>query len=308
MSQTKKITDFNCPQWINYLTQDTGGDTISIAQLQEYTGSCLDPETCWGTALLLSGKGMGKTIFMKILSGLVGKEKTSFVSIDDFENTFLRATLKDKWLNLCQLNRKEDLELPFFKAVVTGDPVSASIMLEGPIDFTPSCKLVIETNHSINFQRRSICVSFDYQPAEPNYDLFDMLLKEIDGIRAWAEEGLQRLKRQGHFTKRNTPNEPAETENKETIEIETDLIKRLWEYATRARIYFDQFPPKSIEFQEKDHIALTEALRELFTNHLNSSKQARTMKVLKSSNQDLQLKELRAINKSLQVLANRKDA
>lgn len=308
MSQTKTITDFNCPQWINCLTQDTGGDEISINQLQEYTGSCLEPETCWETALILSGKGMGKTIFMKILSELVGKEKTSFVPIDNFENTFLRATLKDKWLNLCQLDRKEDLELPYFKAVVASDPVFASIMLEDPIYFTPSCKLVIETNHSINFQRRSICVSFDYQPAEPNCDLFNSLLTEIDGIRAWAEEGLQRLKQQGHFTKRNTPNEPAETEIKETIEIETDLIKRLWEYATRARIYFDQFPPKSIEFQEKDHIALTKALRELFTNHLNSSKQPRVMKKQGSPNRDLQLIELQAINKSLQVLANRKEA
>ncbi len=91
---------------------------------------------------------------------------------------------------------------------------------------------------------------------------------------------------------------------KETIEIETDLINRLWKYATMAKNHFDQFPPKSIEFMEKDHNALSEALREMFTKHLKSKAPDKFIEIPNHSYNDLLLKEIRTINKTLQVLVN----
>ena len=276
MSQEIIKNEFNCPEWINFLNEKTNGDPIAIQQLQEVAGSCLEPETCWRKALILSGEGMGKTTFIKILREMVGPENTSRVPIDGLENQFIRADLKDKWLNFDHLEWEYELENPSFFEVVTGNSIQASRKREDPFFFHPCCQLIFETNRRIEMswrsgcvQRRCICVPFDYQPANPTINFFNTLLKEIEGIRLWAKEGRDNLNSQGGFTTRISPHhEPPEVGDRETIITEKILIERIWKYATRARNHLDRFPSKSIHFTDKDNIALSEALSELFARYL----------------------------------------
>lgn len=183
-------TDYNCPAWINFLNEATEGNAEAITQLQEFAGSCLAPQSVWGKALILSGEGWGKTVVMKILSEMVGTENTSCVPVSDFENEFLRAELQDKWLNVSVLEKLDDLEDAYFKSIVTGDLVSASVMHGARFHFSPSCKLVFESNTQGVKNRRCVSIDFRYRPATPTPDLFHKLMKEIDAIRAWAYEGL----------------------------------------------------------------------------------------------------------------------
>lgn len=201
MKQT--TTEYKCPAWINFLNEVTNGNDEAVKQLQEFAGSCLAPQSCWGKALVLSGKGWGKTVFVKILREMVGTEKTSYVANSGFKNEFLRAELKDKWLNTSTLGSPDELDDAYFKCIVTGEFVTASVMHGDSFHFSPTCKLVLETSTLSVENRRCLTIDFGYRPASPARDLFHELLKEIDAIRDWAYEGLKRLIDQDCFSQGN---------------------------------------------------------------------------------------------------------
>lgn len=193
-------TDNSCPAWINFLTEVTDGNAEAIARLQEFAGSCLAPQSVWGKALVLSGAGCGKSVLMKILTAMVGTENTSYLSISDFRNEYHRAGLKYKWLNVSNLERPDVFDNAYFKSVVTGDLVNASVLHGDRFHFSPSCKLVFATNVQEVENRRCLSVDFKYRPVPPTPDLFHELMKEIDAIRVWAHKGLRRLIDQGCFS------------------------------------------------------------------------------------------------------------
>jgi putative DNA primase/helicase len=204
MNQKKFENESNCPQWIKVLNENTGGNTSAIKIMQEYGGSCLDPESCWGKALILTGGGLGKSTYLRILRHVVGDDKTSFIPLSGFDDDYSRYELKGKLLNIGRLKHGEELGCLHFKSVVTGDPISALNRDDEPLDFYPSCKLAFEMAGNIelreDLRRRCLEIPFNHVPAEPNPDLFKTLLQEIDSIRSWFLEGLQQLKDQEHFS------------------------------------------------------------------------------------------------------------
>ncbi|VFQ43476.1 DUF5906 domain-containing protein [Desulfoluna butyratoxydans] len=195
------VTQPGCPTWLNFLNEVTGGNVEAITQLQEFAGTCLVPEKVWGKALVLHGTGVGKTTFIRILLELVGEENTSSVSMEDLGDHFVRAELNSKWLNISNL-KPADLESPYFKCVVTGDPMTASLKYEDPFDFCPTCKLVFQANTPQCENRRCISVAFSFHPSVVNPNLVHELENEIYEIRHWAVQGLGRLNNQGHFTEK----------------------------------------------------------------------------------------------------------
>lgn len=204
MNQKAIKREFNCPRWIKVLNENTGGNTTSIKVLQEFGGSCLKPGLCEGKALILTGGGLGKSTYLRILRYVVGDEKTSFIPLSGFKDDYSRYELKGKLLNIGRLNHSEELGCIYFKSVVTGDPIMACNRDDEPLDFYPSCKLAFEVAGNIELcealRRRCLEIPFNHVPAEPNPDLFKTLLQEIDSIRSWFLEGLQRLKDQKHFS------------------------------------------------------------------------------------------------------------
>ena len=297
----------NCPNWINFLTEATGGDPTAIQQLQEFARSCLDMESPWGKALILTGQGFGKTTFLKILKQIVGSDKTSYLPLSDFGKDHHRYELKGKALNISPLECTNDLNNGNFKAIFAGDSITAINNYGIPISFSPNCKLAFETNTHLKETRRCLCVHFNHQPETPNQNLTKTLMGEISAIRLWAEKGRANFNSQDCLTAQiETPSEAAGIEDKETIEIDIHLIKKLWECATRAKLYFDHVPPKSIDFMEKDHEALSQTLKELFNKHL-STKALQRRVLPKISNADLLLKEVQTINKNLQALISQEN-
>ena len=195
--------EFSCPKWIKFLTEATSGNSAAIHQLQEFSGSCLDPNSYWGKALVLTGQGLGKSTFLKILRQIVGSDKTSLLPPSDFRNDFSRYELKNKFVNISSLKSSRDLNSGDFKAIFAGDPITAINNYGIPISFSPNCKLAFETYAYVQGIRRCLCIHFNNQPEEPDCNLTSILMKEIDSIRMWAKKGLENLKDQGCFTSEN---------------------------------------------------------------------------------------------------------
>lgn len=197
-----------CERWNQFL-DETVQAPAPIAQLQEYSGYCLTMDTRFSKCLLLIGPGAdGKSVFLKTLRKLIGLENSCAISFQDLEDQFLRSSIYGKLLNISTEVGSKALESPYFKAIVSGDPVSAAYKHRNTFTFTPHCKLAFASNklprvldNSDGFFRRILPVSFKRQflnDADP--DLESKLESELPGIFKWALVGLHRLWKQKGFT------------------------------------------------------------------------------------------------------------
>jgi len=200
-----------CERWLEFLRTNVQTKE-AIDQLQEFFGYCLTRDTHYQKALLLLGPGSdGKTKFLNILAKSVGHENMSAISFRDLEDQFQRAALYNKLLNVSTEIGHKAMESQFFKAIVTGDPISAAFKHKDSFSFNPFVKLAFASNklpkvldNSDGYYRRLLIVEFKRQYLEDDPDrdplLEDKLTAELDGIFEWALVGLHRLRKQGKFT------------------------------------------------------------------------------------------------------------
>jgi putative DNA primase/helicase len=199
-----------CPRWMQFW-EETLGDIQKIKILQEWTGYCLTKDTSHHKALFLVGPGQdGKSTYLKILEQLIGQDARSNVTLRELENEFHRVTLFGKLLNVStETEFSEALTSDFFKAIVSGDGITAAHKNKPVFSFYPFCKLAFGMNrlprardYSFGFYRRLIIIRFTRQFLGPSEDktLSSKLTAEIDGILNWALVGLDRLWDQGGFT------------------------------------------------------------------------------------------------------------
>jgi len=153
--------------------------------------------------LFLLGPGSdGKSTFLKILRRLVGTANHSSVSFKDLEDKFARVALYNKLLNTGTEISEDLLESATFKAIVSGDSISARLLYGNLFEFMPTVKLAYSGNdfprvrdNSDGFYRRILLVKFRRQFFGKDDDKFleDKLIKEMDSIFLWALEGYRRL-------------------------------------------------------------------------------------------------------------------
>ena len=197
-----------CDRWRSFL-KETIQTPEPILQVQEFAGSCLSRDTRYAKSLLLIGPGQdGKSTYLKTLRKLVGPDNCSAVSFRDLEDQFLRASLYNKLLNIATEIGHQAMESPYFKAVVSGDPISAAFKHKTPFSFTPYCKLAFATNkmprvldNSDGFFRRVLPVHFKRQFInDADVHLEEKLEDELSEIFEWALVGLHRLMEQEKYT------------------------------------------------------------------------------------------------------------
>ena len=92
------------------------------------------------------------------------------------------------------------------KAILHGDPLTASFKFKPPFIFTPEIKLVsiqrelpAGLDKSPGIFRRMLIVQLR-QPTNREDNLLSQLKMELAEIKAWAEEGLRRLEKNGNFS------------------------------------------------------------------------------------------------------------
>jgi putative DNA primase/helicase len=105
-----------------------------------------------------------------------------------------------------------------FKAIVSGDTVTADRKFGHPFKFRPFCKMIFALNNmpQVNdktdaFYKRLITLKLTRQFADAEQDrsLKTKILSELNGIFLWMVQGYQRLRERGYF-------DPGENIEKET--------------------------------------------------------------------------------------------
>jgi len=203
--------DAECILWQRSLDQIFENDADRIMLLQEFFGCCLARENDYEKSLFLFGEGAnGKSVVLYVLEELIGKENCSSIALEKFNDSHYIARLRDKLVNISlETNAKTNVYDNMFKAIVTGDTISADEKYGQPFQFKPYCKLLFSTNNmprvgdkTEGYYRRLLILPFNRQF---NKEERDPKLKqkisasELDGIFLWALNGLKRLRERGYF-------------------------------------------------------------------------------------------------------------
>ena len=162
-------------------------------------------------ALLLLGPGAdGKSKFISILEALVGADNCSAVSFQDLEDQFHRSSLYGKLLNISTEVGSKAMESAYFKAIVSGDPISAAFKHQDAFHFQAQLQAGLRRQPAAQDPgqlgravRRLLPIAFKRQFFEEDPDcdtsLLEKLLAELPDIFQWALVGLHRLWAQGRF-------------------------------------------------------------------------------------------------------------
>jgi P4 family phage/plasmid primase-like protien len=172
---------------------------------QENQGYVLLPSLAGSAAFFFYGAGRnGKSVLADLCRDIVGDDLSVSMTLESLtSNRFSTASLVGKKLNVCNEDESKYLKSDKFKAVVSGEFISAERKFEGTFNFRPQAKHVFCTNSQPRFDelnyglRRRVKILPFYRRI-PNEDkdilLADKLRAELPGIVAFAIAGARRLK------------------------------------------------------------------------------------------------------------------
>jgi P4 family phage/plasmid primase-like protien len=203
----------DCPAWLAFLDQVTGGDLELQAYLRRVVGYALTGVTSEHALFFLYGTGAnGKSVFANTLTALLGDYAT-VAPMDMFMATSgdrhptdmagLRGARIVTSIETEQGSRWAESKL---KALTGGDRITARFMRQDFFEFTPQFKLLVAGNHKPSIRnvdeamrRRLHMVPFTITipPAQRDKRLPERLLAERDGILAWALQGCLEWQRGG---------------------------------------------------------------------------------------------------------------
>jgi putative DNA primase/helicase len=206
----------DCPVFLAFLEQATGGDTDLAAFLQRWFGYCLTGITTEHALLFVYGPGgNGKSVLLLAAGGILGAYAAT-AAMDTFSasqgerhSTDLAMLHGARLVMTTETEEGRAWAEARIKALTGGDPISARFMRRDFFTFTPAFKLTISGNHRPALRnvddaarRRFNVVPFVHRPAKPDPALSEKIQAEwpgilrwmIDGCLAWQREGLGRPK------------------------------------------------------------------------------------------------------------------
>lgn len=189
---------------------DTDG---SVALLEEFVGASLfGLATSYAMCLVLHGPGNdGKSTILNVLRALFPPSAVCSIAPQDWSRGFLLAGLAGKLLNVVnELPEREMMEGSRFKAVVSGDPLTAEKKFGDPFTFCTiagglfACNDLLATrDQTPGFWRRFAVLpcTRSFAASEVVHDLWRTIVaEELAGILARAVEGLARLQGNGRYS------------------------------------------------------------------------------------------------------------
>lgn len=193
-----------CPTFTQFM-KDFLPDPTARREVLKFMAYCLTRETRHEKALFLIGPGGdGKSTFIRIMEALLGEINVSNVSLGALEDQFQRVLLKDKLLNVSTEIEGGLLQSGMFKAVVSGDRISASYKHRDGFSFKPVAKHIFAANKfppiqdtSRGLLRRMIIVETARSFSTPDLGLTEKLLAELDGIFIQLIHALKLLQDEG---------------------------------------------------------------------------------------------------------------
>jgi putative DNA primase/helicase len=193
----------DCPQWLQFLHDSTGGDVELIRFLQQWCGYCLTGDTREHALIFVyGGGGNGKSVFMNTVSGLLGDYAT-VAAMDTFtasrnekHPTELARLAGSRLVTASETEKGNAWAEARIKSVTGGDVMTGRFMRQDFFEFLPEFKLVIIGNHKPVLQtvddaarNRFNIVPFILKPVSPDRQLEQKLQAEWPGILRWMIEG-----------------------------------------------------------------------------------------------------------------------
>lgn len=193
----------NCPLWLNFLNEATGGDQEMIAFLRRWCGYCLTGSTREHALIFLYGPGgNGKSVFLNTVSGIMADYAvtaamdTFTASRGDRHSTDLAMMRGARLVSASETEEGRAWAESRIKQITGGDPVTARFMHKDNFTYQPQFKLTIVGNHQpvLNnvddaAKRRFNIIPFNRKPNNPDRDLESKLRAEWPAILRWMIEG-----------------------------------------------------------------------------------------------------------------------
>ena len=199
-----------CPRFEKYLCE-VQPEEANREALQMLAGLALVPDCRYNVGFFLYGQaGTGKSVFVNVLTALVGKENCCNVPLARLADRFGLAPLTEKLLNIVgelpqmpENGRSADVE-GFFKSITSGDEIPVERKGIDGWKARAIARMVFATNIMPAFTDRSAGVwdrvriipfnqVFRGKPNQ-NPNLTAELLEELPGIFNWAMRGLAKLR------------------------------------------------------------------------------------------------------------------
>ena len=194
-----------CPNWLAFLNDVTGGDTELVAYLQRVVGYCLTGDISSHALFFFYGTGAnGKSVFLNVISTILGDYAanapmdTFMETRSDRHPTDLAGLRGARLVSATETEQGRRWAESKIKAITGGDPVTARHMYKDFFTYPPQYKLLIAGNHKPAIRnvdeamrRRLHLVPFTITvpPERRDPRLTERLLAERDGILAWAVQG-----------------------------------------------------------------------------------------------------------------------
>jgi len=192
-----------CPLWLRFLHETTGGDAEMIRFAQQWAGYSLTGDTREHALVFVFGDGgNGKSVYVNVHVGLAGDYAVTasmdvfIASSGDRHPTDLAMLRGARLVTASETEEGRQWAESRIKQLTGGDRITARFMRQDFFTFLPSFKLTIIGNHKPGLRnvddaarRRFNLVPFTRKPATPDRQLEEKLKAEWPGILRWMIEG-----------------------------------------------------------------------------------------------------------------------
>ena len=203
----------SAPRFIQFLNEVFDGvadKEFRIKAIQQGLGYTLLASCHLEKFFMLIGSGAnGKSVLLKVVEAIVGKNQVSAVQPSQFENRFQRAHLDGKLANIItEIAEGAQMADAQLKALVSGELTTAEIKFKSPFDFCPIATHWYGTNHMPSTRdfsdalfRRAMILEFPnkFSGDKQDVNLSKKLKAELPGILNFALDGLAELLKTGQF-------------------------------------------------------------------------------------------------------------
>ena len=193
----------NCPRWMRFLQQATGGDAELIRFLQQICGYALTADTREQALFFIHGPGgNGKGVFLNTVNHILA-DYAATATMDVLVSKRSGGSTTDlAMLNGARLVSASETEegQPWaesrIKGMTGGDPITARFMRQDNVTFYPVFKLIIIGNYQPSLRnvdeamrRRFNIIPFTVKPERKDRTLEEKLKVEWPAILRWMVEG-----------------------------------------------------------------------------------------------------------------------
>lgn len=201
-------------KWLNYIEKACDGDIQKLILLQEWAGYLLLPRTTEQSFLVFEGDGgTGKSSFFAGMEAMLGRSNVSHLSLEEMGETFALSSTIGKAANVAgDVGNIQGNEEAILKRFTGGETIRMRRMYIESIDVRPTAKLMMAWNERPKFRdksrglwRRMILIPLNRTVSDnekiKNMDNPEFWHEERTGIFNWSLAGLERMLRNGGFSK-----------------------------------------------------------------------------------------------------------